>query len=126
VLRTPALSEFPEHYLAFVKELFPEDSHIGWSDTEWAKQVDSLDKLIRLDGFVEEEVFAVLRFGRADDFWDGVFNSIPRLRESGQKKYRNMRGQWEKKRNGQAKSENLNKRMSDDSRFINPGVRKLK
>ena len=94
--KEPAIS-FDQELKDFVDEIFPPSDYEGWTEPQRLKQVDSLDKLTRLDKFPRDEVFAVLRFMRQDDFWNGVFQSIPRLRDDGQKKYRNARGQWKKK-----------------------------
>jgi len=87
-------ADFQPELALLVDELFPDSEYSGWTNGQRLKQVDALDKLIRIDGFPQDEVFEVLRFARKDDFWNPVFQSIPRLREDGQKKFRNMRGQW--------------------------------
>ncbi len=101
----PIESEFDVALIDFVNEILPGNK----SDAQLRKQVDALDKLIRIDrekvcpemkpDVWRAEVIAVLRYMRADteprgDFpgWSKVFNSIPRLRANGCEKYQNARG----------------------------------
>jgi len=107
--------DFDPELAALVLELFPIPEFQGWTQAQRTKQVDALDKLTTIDKFPRPEVFAVLRWMRTDDFWNPVFQSIPRLREDGQKKYRSAKAQWER-RNGKLP---LNKRLDDDTKWAN-------
>jgi len=113
--------EYTPELVEFVDELFPKEEFAGWSDAQRLKQVDSLEKLTRIDKFPQDEVFAVLRWMRADNFWTGVFQSIPRLRDDGQKKYRNARGQWQQKTG----HNDARKQHEDDSKFTKTGLVEL-
>lgn len=93
----------------FCREIVPKSCG---SPSGLMNQIKSLDKLIRKDKKTlddqnmtddqwREEIFATLRWARADndvnDNWKGwnkVFQSIPRLRENGHKKFNNMRASY--------------------------------
>jgi hypothetical protein len=99
------LSSFDLEYVNLVDELFPPADYKNWTPVQRLKQVDALDKLIRIDKFPQEEVFSVLRWMRSQtepngEFpgWSAVFQSIPRLRENGQRKYVSAKKQWEQTR----------------------------
>jgi hypothetical protein len=100
-------NSFSPELVEFVAEVFPPDKY-HWTDVQRDKQVDALDKLIRLDGFPQDRVFAVMRWMRGDTEarngfpgWSAVFQSIARLRQDGQQKFRNAAGQYDKQSAGE-------------------------
>lgn len=122
--------------IAFCKETVPQKCS---SPAQLNKQVDSLDKLIRLDRSKidvdgnysaktwEVEVYEVLRWARADITprangfcWSMNFQSIPRLRENGSDKYINMRAQFLSQKGGKKKI-----RMDDPGNYPQTGKTKL-
>jgi hypothetical protein len=110
-------SESNPEYIALVLELFPPDKYPSWTNSQRGKHVDALDKLIRVDGFTQEEVFAILRWMRRDSFWNANFQSIIRLREKGAQKYLTARGQW-KKSQTEPTLKGMKKRLDDDLKWV--------
>jgi polyhydroxyalkanoate synthesis regulator phasin len=81
------LKEFPQQ----VKRLV--DIYFGYLDDEQKKRFEkyrdkyhnTCDKLIRLDGYTEEEIEKAIRRGKNSEFWDNNFLSFDKLRKINEK-----------------------------------------
>jgi len=103
-----SLSELNPEYKTLVLELFP---HFKDYPADLERNIKALDSLIRIDHrhigthmtgeAWRREVFAVLRWARADTSshgnfpgWSAVFKSIPRLRETACEKFQHMQAAY--------------------------------
>jgi hypothetical protein len=84
------------------------------TDSLILNSADTVDKLIRLDGFTLEYITAVLEFGMNDDFWKGNIYSLAALRKKSKNdltKFQNIANAYERK------NKNSNKQAVQD--FLN-------
>ncbi len=93
-------SELPSEYAdlsdAFYKQRASKFSAIhpkGFTEKEIQAGAETIDKLIRLDGYTFEQVTDVLKYALEDDFWSRNVQSIPQIRKS---KFKTMLGQMAK------------------------------
>lgn len=100
--------EYPPEVLEFTKNWFA-----GNDKVDLDNQADSLDKLTRIDGFPQEEVFKILTWVKSGtdqnaEFWRGVIGSFVPLRENKKgrrcNKYLNCKAAFEKTKGVSGKS----------------------
>lgn len=87
----PAIIEFVSGFTKYSKEKFQNNAP-DITDTLIHSSADTIDKLIRLDGFKIEYVKKVIRWAAKDDFWKQQVRSLSGLRKSkdGLKKFQNI------------------------------------
>ena len=64
-------------------KLFPNDVIKKLTEDIKLQWMDTIDKLHRIDGYDYEMIENVIKFGRTNDFWKGVFLSVATLRDKG-------------------------------------------
>jgi len=85
------LKKFTADFIKYTKKTFPKKTPTGVN--HYQNSLDSLDKLIRLDGFDEEYVFKIIRWAAKDDFWESQVISLAGLRkknDAGLTKFQNI------------------------------------
>lgn len=101
-------SEYPEQF-AILKELkpfFPVSVLKSLTNNDIRNWLDALDKLNKIDGYDNETIKKVIKFGRQDDFWQQNVFSISALRKKtdGVQKFAKIKAAADKgKRNGHKK-----------------------
>lgn len=94
---TVKLQEFVGNYINFIKEKYPTKSPKGKNLK--SSSLETVDKLIRLDGFEEDYVFNALRWAQKDDFWKTNVFSLAGLRKkshNGLTKFQNISNAYDK------------------------------
>lgn len=74
---SPQLREFTSQ----LAKQFPKDIVAKLTKSQKTKWVDTVDKLIRLDSFTNEQIEKSIKLGREDKFWRTNFLSINKLRQ---------------------------------------------
>ena len=101
-------SEYPEQFeiLKELKPFFPVSVLKSLTNNDIRNWLDALDKLNKIDGYDNETIKKVIKFGRQDDFWQQNVFSISALRKKtdGVQKFAKIKAAADKgKRNGHKK-----------------------
>lgn len=97
-----------------VVEFFPEDLRPK-TEKQRAEWLDTLDKLIRIDGYESETISRVIEFARKDDFWKINFLSLLKLRQKDRAKVSyflvfqsKMKNEYNSKQSGKREVKRIN------------------
>ncbi len=88
---TPNLKKFVADFIKYIKETSPQK--LPGNDNLFNTSLDTLEKLIRIDGFEEDYILKVIRWAKQDNFWSNQIYSLAGLRvknQSGLTKFQNM------------------------------------
>lgn len=91
------LKTFVVRYMNYISKTYPTKSPKGKNIEK--ESIDTLDKLIRLDGFKEDYIFDALRWAQKDSFWKYQIFSIAGLRKKSENKltkFQNLSISYEK------------------------------
>jgi len=114
---SPELERFVDDYIAYVKNTHGKSSP-NVTDKTRSDYLDSVDKLIRIDGFTLEEIRKALLWAVTDkDFWAGQVLSLARLRsksKNGLKKFQNLFVAYEQKCPQQKEEKNPYEGLSEE------------
>lgn len=87
------------------------ESHLHPTGKNLENWLDTIEKLERIDKIPFEKIIEIVRWARNDDFWRGVFLSIPKLRTNNKEGVKYIVAFNEKK-----KQQNANRNNSNNSR----------
>ena len=73
-------SESVNNFYDYVLKYF-EEKFIPKTDKQISSWKESIDKLIRIDGYDLKHIHEIIKTFREDNFWKTNFNSLPKLRE---------------------------------------------
>lgn len=93
------LKQFVGRYISFINEKYKTKAPKGKNVEK--NSLETLDKIIRLDGFQEDYVFNALRWAQKDDFWKGQIYSLAGLRKksnNGLTKFQNLSNAYDKEK----------------------------
>lgn len=113
---TVKLVQFVGKYISYIKKTFPTKAPRGKNIERLS--LETVDKLMRLDGFQEDYIFDALRWGQKDDFWKSQIYSLAGLRKkskNGLTKFQNLSAAFDKDQPEQSKpKETIFKVASND------------
>jgi len=108
---------FVRRYIKFISDNYPTKAPKG-KDIE-STSLQTIDQLIRIDGFDEEYIFETLRWAKDDEFWKTNVFSLAGLRKkktNGLTKFQNLSNAFDKDKPEQAKPKILAFEVDPDDR----------
>lgn len=103
---SPEIQNFVDEFISYIKtqkgNLAPKSANLK------EKSLETVDKLIRIDGFDLDYIKNVCRWALKDEFWSGAFFSLSELRKTSQNgnlKFQNMANAYEKPKHNGKKTE---------------------
>jgi len=114
---TNKLKTFVGTYIDFISKKFPTKKPRGRNLEQ--KSLETIDKLVRLDGFTEDYIIEALRWAHNDNFWKHQVYSLAALREkskNGLLKFQNLSNAFDTDQPEQAKPKILAFEVDPDDR----------
>ena len=114
---SPEIQNFVDEFISYINQqkgnLAPKSNNLR------NNSLDTVDKLIRIDGFDLDYIKNVCRWALKDEFWSGAFFSLSELRKTSQNgnlKFQNMANAYEKPKHNGKKQES----KAEPDNYIDP------
>ena len=114
---SPEIQNFVDEFISYINQqkgnLAPKSNNLR------NNSLDTVDKLIRIDGFDLDYIKNVCRWALKDEFWSGAFFSLSELRKTSQNgnlKFQNMANAYEKLKHNGKKQES----KAEPDNYIDP------